>query len=891
MAFVLPGTAGNYLQRAMTYSAGRGTIMGRGMLLADRNDYSTFWQVNNTDNAQFVMQTGADGTTLGCYIYDASVTGRSLIVGRPYHLAMIWDGTSAKVFVDGDLDITVTATGSTWNEVRIGQSYWTEQLNGMVWNLMSWNFTFTQDMIRQQMRQAIPIRWADLVLWCPTLPGVSERVRDYSGKNNHLSSFGTLITDAPNPPLPWTRKLWMVPFVVASGDQNITVTDAGSGTDSVVVGTGLETDTFTDADGTALATHDSDWVINFGGFAINSNSAHADASGSISMAHREGNIWPADQYAEVTVAAIGSAGSIGVAVRCTAGTTATGYVFYSDLYLSYLFKYVNGSFTQIGTTGSPFQAGDVVRLEAIGTTLRPLVNGQLWAQGELTDASIASGYPGIGGYGNSTGSRIDDWVGSGLDATMQLRSISDAGMGADALGSLAVSLALVDTGAGNDAFGAAADVATVDAGSGSDSIAQLLASLLLAESGAGADALAGLTVALTAADRGAGSDAIASLAARITTADAGSGSDALASLAAALGVADSGIGADTLAGLGAALEVADTAAGTDALAGLAAALSVTDAGAGADALGNLAANLSVADGGVGADSPSISVTLSVADSGAGVDEVLQLILIAIADAGTAVDSLANIAVALTLPDSGAGSEALAVQVAVNVSDAGSGDEAINLLTEALKQVIDSGLGSDLVLSPAVSLTVLDSGAGYDAAAVSVTVTVADAGSAAEALSVIATMLVSIVDSGSGSDALSVSVAPIVVADAGTGDDAPGIAVALTLADAGAGSDSLLTSVLLTVADAAAGTDAVGSITVNVAVGDIGQAVDVLGQIDAVLSVLDLGTGVDVAVHYDSAVKLVKVVFTLARRTMAFAWLARSIEFAWSRRTVEFALNS
>ena len=140
----------------------------------------------------------------------------------------------------------------------------------------------------------------------------------------------------------------------------------------------------------------------------------------------------------------------------------------------------------------------------------------------------------------------------------------------------------------------------------------------------------------------------------------------------------------------------------------------------------------------------------------------------------------------------------------------------------------------------------------------------------------------------GSDALAVSVAPIVVSDSGVGDDTPGISVALTLADAGAGSETLLTSVLLTVADAAAGTDAVGSITVNVAVDDIGQAVDVLGQIDAVLSVLDLGTGVDVVVRFDSAVRLVKVVFTLARRAMAFAWSARSVVFAWTLRAVEFA---
>jgi hypothetical protein len=56
-------------------------------------------------------------------------------------------------------------------------------------------------------------------------------------------------------------------------------------------------------------------------------------------------------------------------------------------------------------------------------------------------------------------------------------------------------------------------------------------------------------------------------------------------------------------------------------------------------------------------------------------------------------------------------------------------------------------------------------------------------------------------------------------------------------------------------------------------------------------VADLGTGVDVAVRFDSAVRIVQVVFALLKRTMVFAWAVRSITFGWAARAVEFALNS
>lgn len=922
MAQTFNGTATNYTQKAIAFSAGKGTLMAWVRIATDRNDYSTFFQTNNTDNQQFVVQTGADGTTLSCYIYNASVTGSNLTAGQWYHLAVTWDGTSARVYVNGVLDITNTATGSTWNEVCLGKSWWGEPLNGNIADVMAWDDTLSAAQIQQQMYRKVPVIFANLKLWMPTFDGTGERNADYSGAGNTLTVNGT-ITDYPNPPVSWGARGWAVPFAAAAvSDNTATVGDGGYGIDTVAVlkspyyvnhatstsGPGVTSLTVNVPSGTA----DGDLMLAVVMVELASASVTAHANWGTPILNtplstrthtqviyaRPANSEPTDYtfswssaecgvtiitYRNAALSALyNSQVNNSATTSCAAPSLATTFPNSLSVWVGTI---------MYGTTWSPPTAPGTytervdVRTSTASTNMAMSIADYVvtapGATGTVT-GTAANGDYNVGSHiillpAAVTVAVVD--VGQGFDAATASESsgdqsitVTDSGAGADALASVTVSLSLTDTGAGNDAFGAAAAVATADSGAGTDAIAQLLASLLLAESGAGTDSIAQLAASLTASDSGTGSDAIASLAATLTAVDAGTGTDALASLAATFALGDTG-------------------SGTDALPSLAAALGVTEAGTGADALANIAASVTVADSGVGADSQSISVTLSVTDTGTGVDTVIQMILIAIADAGTAVDSLASIAVTLTLPESGAGSEALAIQVAVSVADAGSGAEALALLTEALKQVLDSGVGTDLVPSPAVSLTVLDSGAGYDAAAVSVTVTVADAGSAAEALSIIATMLVTILDSGTGSDALAVSVAPIVVTDSGVGDDAPGVAVALTLADAGAGTDSLLTSALLAVADAAAGTDALGSITVNVAVSDIGQAVDVLGQVNAVLSVLDLGTGVDVALRFDSAVKLVKVVFVLARRTVAFAWLARSIEFRWSRRTVEFALNS
>lgn len=57
-----------------------------------------------------------------------------------------------------------------------------------------------------------------------------------------------------------------------------------------------------------------------------------------------------------------------------------------------------------------FASGDTIKFEVIGTALKVYKNSTVWAGLSVTDAQIASGFPGIGSWG-STLPTFDNWQG------------------------------------------------------------------------------------------------------------------------------------------------------------------------------------------------------------------------------------------------------------------------------------------------------------------------------------------------------------------------------------------------------------------------------------------------------------------------------------------------
>ena len=171
------------------------------------------------------------------------------------------------------------------------------------------------------------------------------------------------------------------------------------------------TDDFTDDDDVHIEDHDLTWQVVTGNLHIRSNGLTGDSSG-LSLAG-----WNAgfadNQYAQCTVPYVNLNQKTGIAVRVLLGPTINFYGFWTPW--NYLFKYVNGVYTQLdnGDTTNLQAGGQTVRLEANGTTIRVLFDDVEVLS--AVDSDLSSGVVGVcsnGPYNFLT--RIDNWEGGDL---------------------------------------------------------------------------------------------------------------------------------------------------------------------------------------------------------------------------------------------------------------------------------------------------------------------------------------------------------------------------------------------------------------------------------------------------------------------------------------------
>lgn len=176
------------------------------------------------------------------------------------------------------------------------------------------------------------------------------------------------------------------------------------------------TDSFTGTNGTGLPAYSANWAYTYGSgvdLQIQSNAA-AGASTALDRAcERTETGFSADHYAQITLAAVASNASVGVAVRCQGSASGNYYGFYGDTGASYLFENTGATFTQLGSNGAAVAVSDVLKLTASGTTLTPAKNGStLSPPGAQTDATYSGGKPGVGIWNNSgsaSAARSDDF--------------------------------------------------------------------------------------------------------------------------------------------------------------------------------------------------------------------------------------------------------------------------------------------------------------------------------------------------------------------------------------------------------------------------------------------------------------------------------------------------
>lgn len=126
--------------------------------------------------------------------------------------------------------------------------------------------------------------------------------------------------------------------------------------------------------------------------------------------------WPNDQWAQMTIVSPSSTSDAGMgpAVRVTSG----GDLYFAQATTSEvrLYKRITNGYTQLGTDGAGISAGDVVYIEAQGTSLLVKVNGAT-VVGPVTDSALASGNAGI--WTTDIANTGDDWSGGDFASSGQ----------------------------------------------------------------------------------------------------------------------------------------------------------------------------------------------------------------------------------------------------------------------------------------------------------------------------------------------------------------------------------------------------------------------------------------------------------------------------------------
>lgn len=156
--------------------------------------------------------------------------------------------------------------------------------------------------------------------------------------------------------------------------------------------TTLFTDHFIAANSTDLNTYDSNWIEVNGGWDIQSDAIHSKTPGAVDNAAYNGVSPNNNSCATLTMTNQVTGKFIGPAIRAST-TVATGYVCWGDTASSSLFADVAGSVTTIATGGPAFSNGDVIEVDANGTTITCKQNGATVLSG--TDSNISSGKGGV----------------------------------------------------------------------------------------------------------------------------------------------------------------------------------------------------------------------------------------------------------------------------------------------------------------------------------------------------------------------------------------------------------------------------------------------------------------------------------------------------------------
>lgn len=172
--------------------------------------------------------------------------------------------------------------------------------------------------------------------------------------------------------------------------------------------TTLATDTFNRADGAIGAN----WTGLDVGITFNVTSNEAKPSGTADLATTRytGVAFPNDQWAQVSIGTIVEATSdngAGPIVRGQAGGNI--YFLQGNAVETRVYKRVSGGYTKLGSDGPSIATGDVLKLQAVGTTITATKNGVSICGSPITDSDIASGNAGMWDAASTAQATLDSF--------------------------------------------------------------------------------------------------------------------------------------------------------------------------------------------------------------------------------------------------------------------------------------------------------------------------------------------------------------------------------------------------------------------------------------------------------------------------------------------------
>jgi hypothetical protein len=176
------------------------------------------------------------------------------------------------------------------------------------------------------------------------------------------------------------------------------------------------TDDFNRADGSPGAN----WVQVSGTWSIISQQLSSGSAGGTIVIRATGAMATNDNSAEIKITAT-AALSHGVFCRGNTGFTQ-GYLWRNDGTSWNLFSNVGGSFTSIGSFAGAAVAGDIAKVQAVGSTITGYVNNV--ARVTVTNTAVTTGTS-VGLRAESSNSlRFDDFTGSDVSAVSATKTPS-----------------------------------------------------------------------------------------------------------------------------------------------------------------------------------------------------------------------------------------------------------------------------------------------------------------------------------------------------------------------------------------------------------------------------------------------------------------------------------